>query len=179
MMQNKIQSVSDAKSSLQWYAVYTKPRAEKKLKESLEKKSIENFLPLLSERKKWSDRYKIISSPLFASYLFVRIDFHQDSTLVLREPNSVHFVYHNGKPATIEEDVIGMIRTFLEEYPDKVKVEQAAKLKKGNILEMKNGPFKGKKVTVQKVKNEYFVVVKLPMLNQTVLMEVKKEDLVL
>ncbi|HMV43206.1 MAG TPA: UpxY family transcription antiterminator [Leptospiraceae bacterium] len=179
MFSENIQSVSDSNSSQQWYAVYTKPRAEKKLKESLEKKSIENYLPLLAEKKKWSDRYKIISSPLFASYLFVKIDFKQDSTKVLREPSSVHFVYHNGKPATIEEDTIGMIRTFLEEYPDKIKVEQAEKLKKGNILEMKNGPFKGKKVTVQKIKNEYYVVVKLPMLNQTVLMEVKKEDLVL
>jgi transcriptional antiterminator RfaH len=69
MIQEKIQSSPEVKSKvLQWYAVYTKPRGEKKLREALDKKSIESFLPLLSEKKKWSDRYKIISSPLFASY---------------------------------------------------------------------------------------------------------------
>ncbi len=180
MIQEKIQSSPDTKSTtLQWYAVYTKPRGEKKLREALEKKSIESYLPLLSEKKKWSDRYKIISSPLFASYLFVKIDFQQDSLRILQEPNSVQFVHYNGKPAAIEKDTIEMIQLFLEEYPDKIKIEQDAKLRKGNIVEIKQGPFAGRKVIIDKVKNEYYVVVQLPMLNRTVLMEVKKEDLVL
>ncbi len=179
MIQEKIQSSPDVKSMLQWYAVYTKPRGEKKLRDALNKKSIETYLPLLSEKKKWSDRYKIISSPLFASYLFVKIDLHQDSLRILQEPNSVQFVHYSGKPARIDDETIEMIRLFLDEYPDKIKIEQEAKLRKGNILEIKRGPFAGRKVTVEKVKNEYYVVVQLPMLNRTVLMEVKKEDLVL
>ena len=160
-----------------WYAVYTKPRGEKKLKEALHKKSIECFLPLISEKKKWSDRNKIVYSPLFASYLFVKIDYARDSLLVLQEPNSVQFVNYNGKPASIEETNIEMIRMFLEDYPDKIKLEQESKLRKGNILEIKQGPFAGKKVSFEKIKNEYYIVVQLPMLNRTVLMEVKKEDL--
>ena len=180
MIQEKIQSSPDVNASvLQWYAVYTKPRGEKKLREALDKKSIQSFLPLLSGKKKWSDRYKVISSPLFASYIFVKIDYHQDSIRILQEPNSVQFVHYSGKPATIEDETIEMIRLFLEEYPDKIKIEQEAKLRKGNILEIRQGPFAGRKVTVEKVKNDYYVVVRLPMLNRTVLMEVKKEDLVL
>ena len=116
---------------------------------------------------------------MFASYLFVKIDYGQDSIRVLQEPASVQFVHYNGKPAVIEEEDIEMIRSFLEEYPDKIKIEQEAKLRKGNILEIKQGPFAGRKVTVEKVKNEYYVVVQLPMLNRTVLMEVKKEDLLI
>ena len=88
-------------------------------------------------------------------------------------------MHYSGKPATIEDETIEMIRLFLEEYPDKIKIEQEAKLRKGNILEIRQGPFAGRKVTVEKVKNDYYVVVRLPMLNRTVLMEVKKEDLVL
>lgn len=180
MIQEKIQSSQESKSTtLKWYAVYTKPRGEKKLQEALGKKSIECYLPLLSEKKKWSDRYKIISSPLFASYIFVKIDLQQDSLRVLQEPNSVQFVQYLGKPAPIEDEVIEMIQFFLDEYPDKIKIEQEAKLRKGNILEIKQGPFAGRKVKVEKVKNQYYVVVQLPMLNRTVLMEVRKEDLAL
>ncbi|MBP7283970.1 MAG: UpxY family transcription antiterminator [Leptospiraceae bacterium] len=180
MLQEKAESISHLEPSLlNWYAVYTKPRTEKKLKEALTKKKIESFLPLISEKKKWSDRYKVVATPMFASYLFVKIDYGQDSIRVLQEPASVQFVHYNGKPAVIEEEDIEMIRSFLEEYPDKIKIEQEAKLRKGNILEIKQGPFAGRKVTVEKVKNEYYVVVQLPMLNRTVLMEVKKEDLLI
>ena len=118
MIQEKLDSISTNVSTLNWYAVYTKPRAEKKLKEALEKKSIQNFLPLITEKKKWSDRQKLISVPLFASYVFVKIDYSQDSLRVLQEPQVVQFVQYNGKPATIEDDLIELIKTFLEEYPD-------------------------------------------------------------
>ena len=100
MIQEKLDSISTNVSTLNWYAVYTKPRAEKKLKEALEKKSIQNFLPLITEKKKWSDRQKLISVPLFASYVFVKIDYSQDSLRVLQEPQVVQFVQYNGKPAT-------------------------------------------------------------------------------
>lgn len=180
MIQEKLKSSPNVETTLQsWYAVYTKPRSEKKLKEALDKKAIQCFLPLISEKKKWSDRYKITSVPLFASYIFVKIDFHEKSLKVLQEPNSIHFVYYNGKPATIDDETMELIELFLEEYPDRVKVEQDAKLRKGNILEIRQGPFAGRKVTIEKVKNEFCIIVQLPMLNRTVRLEVKKEDLVL
>ncbi|MBP9887639.1 MAG: UpxY family transcription antiterminator [Leptospiraceae bacterium] len=179
MIQEKLDSISTNVSTLNWYAVYTKPRAEKKLKEALEKKSIQNFLPLITEKKKWSDRQKLISVPLFASYVFVKIDYSQDSLRVLQEPQVVQFVQYNGKPATIEDDLIELIKTFLEEYPDKVRLEQESKLRKGSIVEIKQGPFAGKKVVVEKVKNDYYIIAHLPMLNRTVILEVRKEDLAL
>ena len=86
---------------------------------------------------------------------------------------------YNGKPATIEDDLIELIKTFLEEYPDKVRLEQESKLRKGSIVEIKQGPFAGKKVVVEKVKNDYYIIAHLPMLNRTVILEVRKEDLAL
>ena len=159
---------------------FIQSHAEKKNYETLLVKNPLNVIyHYFLKRKKWSDRYKIISSPLFASYIFVKIDLQQDSLRVLQEPNSVQFVQYMGKPAPIEDEVIEMIQIFLDEYPDKIKIEQEAKLRKGNVLEIKKGPFAGRKVKIEKVKNQYYVVVQLPMLNRTVLMEVRKEDLAL
>ena len=75
-----------------WFAVYTKPRSEKKLRSLLEKFSIESYLPLLRVKKKWSDRIKIIENPLFTSYLFVRIKYRESYLKVLNLPHTVGFV---------------------------------------------------------------------------------------
>ena len=60
--------------SKKWLAVYTKPRHEKFVEKELKKKGIEVYLPILKERRKWSDRKKWVSFPLFRSYIFVKIE---------------------------------------------------------------------------------------------------------
>jgi len=56
-----------------WYAVYTRPRAEKKVADALTKKKIENFSPINKVIRQWSDRKKIVYEPLFTSYVFVKV----------------------------------------------------------------------------------------------------------
>ena len=56
-----------------WVAVYTRPRHEKTVKKEFQKKGFEVYLPMLKERRKWSDRKKWVEFPLFRSYVFVRI----------------------------------------------------------------------------------------------------------
>ena len=56
-----------------WYAVYTKPRSEKKLADRLNEHGIEAYLPLRKTLKQWSDRKKMVEEPLITSYVFVNI----------------------------------------------------------------------------------------------------------
>jgi transcription antitermination factor NusG len=58
---------------VKWYAIYTRPRWEKKVNGLLEAKGIESYCPLNRVRRKWSDRIKTIEEPLFKSYVFVKI----------------------------------------------------------------------------------------------------------
>jgi transcription antitermination factor NusG len=104
-------------SSKNWYAVYTKPRWEKKVGELLEKKGLEFYCPLNKVRRKWSDRYKVIEEPLFKSYVFVFIK-DDEKTRVRLTDGVVNFVYWNGKPAVIKLGEIEIIRKFLKEYED-------------------------------------------------------------
>ena len=57
-----------------WIVVRSKPRSEKIAYAQLAEKGIEAYLPLLKERRKWSDRKKWVNFPLFSSYLFARIE---------------------------------------------------------------------------------------------------------
>ncbi len=55
-----------------WYAVQVRPRHEKKVATELERRGIENYLPLSKQVHRWSDRKKVVEVPLFAGYSFVR-----------------------------------------------------------------------------------------------------------
>ena len=57
-----------------WIAVYTKPRHEKTVENELQKKGYEVYLPLLKERRKWSDRKVWVEFPMFRSYIFVKTE---------------------------------------------------------------------------------------------------------
>lgn len=105
-----------------WYAVYTKPRWEKKVADALVRKQIETYCPLNRVTHQWSDRKKVVEEPLFKSYVFVRIP-EDKKTLVRETSGIVNFVYWLGKPASIPDHEIDLIQRFLREYQD-VEVER-------------------------------------------------------
>ena len=53
-----------------WYAIQTRSRHEKVVRDQLAAKSITQLLPLWRKRSIWKDRVKIIDVPLFSGYLF-------------------------------------------------------------------------------------------------------------
>ena len=133
-----------------WYAIYTRPRWEKKVNSLLEAKGIESYCPLNKVRRKWSDRIKTIEEPLFKSYVFVKID--EDARTNVRMTDGViNFVYWNGKPAIIKGKEIQIIKRFLDEHENvelvkmDLKPEQRVRVtagpfmdQEGKIIELKN-----------------------------------------
>lgn len=61
-------------SSAQWYAIQTRYRFERKVTAQLRCCGLETFLPLLKEMHRWSDRRKLVDTPLFPGYTFARLD---------------------------------------------------------------------------------------------------------
>ena len=100
-----------------WYALYTKPRWEKKVAAQLNKKGFEVYCPMNVVRRRWTDRYKVIEDPLFKSYVFIRFDINEQTRVRLTD-GVVNFVYWQGRPAVIKEDEIILIKRFLNEFTD-------------------------------------------------------------
>lgn len=104
-----------------WYAVYTRPRWEKKVASLLLDKGIENYCPINKVTRQWSDRKKVVLEPVFKGYVFVRLEDEKKW-----EVKSIHgilnYVYWLGKPAIIRDEEIDVIRKFLNEFND-VQVE--------------------------------------------------------
>ncbi|HMG81432.1 MAG TPA: UpxY family transcription antiterminator [Ferruginibacter sp.] len=111
-----------SKNNSYWFAVYTRPRWEKKVVKLLDEKGIENYCPLNKVSKQWSDRKKIVLEPIFKSYVFVRVS-EEDKWNLKKVNGIINFVYWLGKPAHIRDEEIDSIRKFLNEFSD-VTVEQ-------------------------------------------------------
>jgi len=120
-----------------WYALYTKPRWEKKVAKSLEDQGVEFYCPLNKVTKQWSDRKKIVVEPIFKSYVFVKVEMAQHSELKTIE-GVLNFVYWLKKPAIIKDEEINTIRKFLNEFND-VTVSQIPQLKPNARVRIKQG----------------------------------------
>ena len=124
-------------NNLHWFAVYTKPRWEKKVAGLLDQNGIENYCPLNKVVKQWSDRKKIVLEPLFKSYVFVRVK--DTEKWDLKNVNGIlNFVYWLGKPARIKDEDIFTIKKFLNEFSD-VQIEEMPRLEVNAKVRVKQG----------------------------------------
>ncbi len=152
-----------------WYALYTKPRWEKKVNIVLNNKGIECWCPVKKTEKQWSDRKKIIDEPLFTSYVFVNID-DTERTKVLMTDGILNFVYHVGKPAVIRNEEIELIKKYLAETQATVSIQSLGSLDENTRIKVNHGIFMDSTGTVLKGgKKKIFV--KLESLDQVMIVE--------
>jgi transcription antitermination factor NusG len=123
-----------------WYAIYTRPRWEKKVNLLLSEKGVESYCPLNKVKRKWSDRFKTIEEPLFKSYVFVKVD-DGEKTIVRMTSGVINFVYWNKKPAIIKEKEIQTIKRFLDEheniqvYAKDIKLNDRVRITTGLLMD--------------------------------------------
>lgn len=136
-----------------WYAVYTRPRSEKKADKWLNEDGIETYLPLKKTLKQWSDRKKMVEEPLIPSYLFVKIS-NKERVQVMNSPYVISFIRFNGQPAEIREKEIDLLRLMLNELPNDITL-LSNDIKKGDKVEIIAGPLAGSKGEVIKQKGKH------------------------
>ena len=123
-----------------WYALYTKPRWEKKVSQLLKEKRIENYLPLQKVLKQWSDRKKWIQEPLFRSYIFVHI-LPDEYLPALQTAGVVRFVTFERKAVAIPSVQIEAVKTYVqtgEEF-----VDETSEVRTGDRVVVVRGSLKG------------------------------------
>jgi transcription antitermination factor NusG len=139
-----------------WYAIYTKPRWEKKVHALLSEKKIESYCPLNKVRKKWSDRIKTVEEPLFKSYVFARVN-GEEQTKVRLTAGVMNFVYWQGKPAIIPAKEIETIRKFLNEY-ENVMTEPIQLKEDGKVI-IRQGLFMDHEAKILKIEGNRVKVI--------------------
>ena len=91
--------------TLSWAAVYTRHQHEKIVAQTLTAKGFEVFLPLYESVRRWKDRRKLLSLPLFPGYVFVRGAIER-RLHVVTTPGIHMILCHGDKVAIIPEEEI-------------------------------------------------------------------------
>jgi transcriptional antiterminator RfaH len=132
-----------------WFVIYTKSRNEKKVAELLQKNGVEVFCPLVKLKKNWSDRTKIVETPLFNSYVFVNLS-EKDRNVVFNVPGVIRFVFWLNKPAVVRDCEIESLKAMLSETMDSFSIEN---YQIGDTIKISEGAFKGVEGVIEKQTN--------------------------
>ncbi|WP_396181856.1 transcription termination/antitermination protein NusG [Flavobacterium sp.] len=142
---------------MEWFALYTKPRNEKRVAENLAALGIEAYCPLVITIKQWSDRKKKVASPLIPSYVFVKIE-EANRKDVFQVAGVVQYVFWLGKPAKIKPHEIEALKTQLAAPVVKVDIETWIP---NTAVQIKEGPFKNQMAEVDKISaNKVTLIIK-------------------
>src|SRR6476646_10146958 len=96
-----------------WIALVVRPRAERSVQEGLTNRGFETFVPWHGERRRWSDRIKILRQNLFPGYVFCRSN-SSERRLVMSQGGVQGLVSFDNRPALIPDDEISALRRAVE-----------------------------------------------------------------
>ena len=85
-----------------WFAIWTRSRHEHVVREQIERKHFDAFLPTITRWSRWKDRKKKIDWPLFPGYCFARFK-EEEALSILQCTGVVSIVSIEGMPAAIPE----------------------------------------------------------------------------
>ena len=122
-----------------WFAVWTRSRHEQVVREQLEQKHIDAFLPTITRWSRWKDRKKKIDWPLFPGYCFARFK-ARERLPILKCTGVVNIVSFDGKPAAIPEHEIDSIRRLVE---SDLQYDPCPLIREGMMVEVTHGPLRG------------------------------------
>jgi transcription antitermination factor NusG len=124
---------------LSWFAVRTRARHEKKVRDRLLSRGVDLLLPLVVKRQRWSDRIQSVEMPLFSCYCFVRIA-NEEHRTVLEAPGVVGLVGAANRPEPIPDEEISALQQL---SASRLPYEPHPYLTQGAMVEITRGPLVG------------------------------------
>jgi transcription antitermination factor NusG len=156
---------------LPWYAIHVRCHAEKNVSRMLEGRGYEKYLPLYRERNQWSDRVKQLDLPLFPGYVFCRLEVALRRP-VLTVPGVVAIVGFGSSFAPVPEDQISAVRDIVRSG---LPSAPWPFLQEGQRIRVSNGALAGVEGFLVHIKNDYRVVVSVPLLQRSVAVEIDRD----
>lgn len=152
----------------QWFALQTRSRHEKVVRDELIKRDIENFLPLMTRLRQWTDRKKKIEFPLFSGYCFARFAF-ETRLPVLQSTGVVRIIGSDGRPEPIPAEEIESLMIVMN---NRAGYDLHPYLKEGMAVEVIRGPLQGVKGRLVRHSRHCRVVISISLIQQAVVVEI-------
>jgi transcription antitermination factor NusG len=135
-----------------WFVIWTESRAEKKVASRIAALGMDSWLPTVTERHRWSDRWRQVVLPLFPGYLFAKGGTSQLSQ-ILRTPGVLTVVKNGASPAMLSDSFIATLRRAVES-PDveaRASIEPHSYCVEDEIV-VREGPLAGLRGVVKQLR---------------------------
>lgn len=156
-----------------WFAIYTHPRMEKSVYNQLQKLNIETYLPLKCELKQWSNREKYIETPLFSSYIFVKVittDYYKIPPIIV---GFLRFVMIGKDRIAIRDEEIETIKLALQQNDNEIETSNE-RFEKNEEVQIIKGLLKGKFGKLVEYKGNKRIAIRLDSLQSSVIIDIDR-----
>jgi len=158
---------------LRWYALRTKSRHEKFVRDQLNKQGIEPLLPTVKRLSQWKDRKKEIEVPLFSGYCFVR--FGKEGKLPVQKVVGVLEVVGSKRPEPIPEEEIESLKTLMTSV---LPYDSHPYLHEGMKVEVARGPLQGVHGILLRKEKRHRLVIGVRVIQQAAVVEIDVNDVI-
>jgi transcription antitermination factor NusG len=156
-----------------WFALHTRHQHESKVTQILRNKGFDTFLPMYQTVKRWSDRQKTVSLPLFPGYVFIS-QMEERKYEVLNTHGVAAIVSVAGTPASISNQEIENIRRAVN---TSTNVEPHPFLQIGDVISVRSGPLAGTTGFLVRKKDSFRLVICVEILGRAASVEIDAVDL--
>lgn len=163
----------DAKSTPRWYALRTRSRHEKQVRDWLDKQGVERLLPALGRVSQWTDRKKIIEVPLFPGYCFARF-LWENRLSVLEIPGVVQIVGSGSSaPEPIQDEEIDALKKLMVST---LSYDAHPYLREGMAVQVIRGPLEGIRGILLRKEKQYRLVISIHLIKHAAAVEIAAAD---
>ena len=158
----------------QWYAIRTRSRAEKVVREQVAQRGMESFLPMMTRVSQWKDRRKRIDWPLFSGYCFARFS-GQQRLLILQSPGVVEVIGSAfGRPEPIPDSEIIAIQQVIS---SRQAYEPHPQLAEGMVVQVIRGPLIGLHGKLLKKTDGCRLIITINLIGQGAAVHIDADDI--
>ena len=155
-----------------WYALHTRSRHEKVVRDQLGAKGVTNLLPLWHKRSVWKDRIKMVEVPLFSGYIFGHFPL-KHKLEVLQTVGVVRIVGLNGYPLPVPNEQIEAVQTMIAQH---LHYDPHPFLQEGMRVRVKRGVLRGAEGILVAKKQHYRLVISVDLIQKSVAVDIDSAD---
>lgn len=157
-----------------WLCVQVKSGGECRSALGLRERGYETFVPVFEQKRRWSDRVKIVQVPLFTGYVFLRFN-AASSWPAVSAPGVLRFVGTGKTPTPIEDSEIEALQVTIQTG---LHYGPCAFLEVGQEVEVRLGPFTSLRGKIVQFKNKQRLILSVNLIQKSVLVEVDGYEIV-
>ncbi len=161
---------TESTKSFSWFALQIRSRWEGTTAGLLRGKGLETLLPTYTTKRKWSDRFKVVESPLFPGYVFCRFDVH-NRLPVLITPGVISVVGRGKTPIAVDDAEILSVQAAIQSG---IHMEPWPYVELGERVRIKDDVLDGMEGILTSFKGSHRVVISVTLLRRSVALEIDR-----